>query len=136
MSVALTIHTVRNTNLYLLLADTLTFTLPPSGIDAVTLTHDIGQSKAAVQISYPEHRYHREAAQSFVLDTSNEASVTSNDKTVVVSRDSVFTAQDSVFCTNTRMSVAAFLPPKEVVVTTEVMRNTVSYDLGDTFHVR
>lgn len=42
-------------------------------------------SKAAVQISYPEHRYHREAAQSFVLDTSsNEASVTSDNKAAFV----------------------------------------------------
>ncbi len=84
MNVALTIHTVRNTNLYLLLADTVTFTLPPSGVDDATLTHDIGQSKAAVQISYPEHRYHREAAQSFVLDTGNEASVTSDNKAAFV----------------------------------------------------
>lgn len=41
-------------------------------------------SKAAIQISYPEHRYHREAAQSFVLDTGNEASVTSGDKAAFV----------------------------------------------------
>lgn len=66
-------------------------------------------SKAAVQISYPEHRYHREAAQSFVLDTGNEASVTSGDKAAFVTtrREAVAVAAANEAVTISSKSAAA-----------------------------
>lgn len=121
MNVALTIHTVPTMNLYLLAADTVTFTLPPSGINAVTLTHDIGQSKAAIQISYPEHRYHREAAQSFVLDTSNEAFVTSGNKSAFVT-----TRREAVAVAAANEAVTISSKPTAAVVTLDQEEITIN----------
>ena len=77
-------------------------------------------SKAAVQISYPEHRYHNEAVQSFVLDTGNEASVTSGNKTAFVStrREAVAVSNmnDSVTISSKSAAAVVSLDQEEFII--------------------
>ena len=78
-------------------------------------------SKAAVQISYPEHRCHDEAAQSFVLDTGNEASVTSDNKTAFVR-----TGREAVAVSALRNSLTVSSKSAAAVVTLDQEEITIN----------